>query len=332
MSSLKAVLYGLGPIGALIGKVAYLKGFEIAGGIDIDPGKVGKDLGELIGLGEKLGVHVSSDPEEVLSRTRPDIVFHATVSYLDRAYPQIVKAMKYGANVISTCETLAYPYYRYPELAELIDAYAKKAGVTVLGTGINPGFILDLLPAILTIPLMRVQRIRAVRSLDAGRRRYSFQRKIGLGLHPDDWKRRLESGDISGHVGYAESVLLIASMLGVNIERVEEAQEPIIAERDYRTEYFHISPGSVRGLKGYGIGYLKGKEFIRVELIAAAGAEDYEEIVLEGEPRITWRSSGTPGDIATAAVVVNLAPQVVEAEPGLITIRDLRVAACYRPL
>ena len=314
-------IYGVGPIGSLIAKLALRRGFNVVAAIDIDPGKVGRDLSSLLGLERELGVVVSDDPG-VLEEARPEIVFHATTSWLDRAFPQISAALEAGADVISTCETLSWPYYRYPELARRLDELAREKGHTVLGTGINPGFLLDVLPAFLTLPVAEVKSIRASRSLDASRRRFSFQKKIGLGLSPGEFQEKLARGEISAHVGYAESVLLMAHMLGLEVERVEERQEPLLAEVPLRTEYFEVEPGEVSGIQGYGVGYVGGRPVVRVELRAGVGLEDYEEYVVEGEPSLTVRTSGVPGDLGTAAVVVNMAHRVLEADAGLKTMAD----------
>lgn len=328
--TLKALIYGVGPIGSLIAKCAVLKGYDIVGAIDIDPSKVGRDLGDVIGLEEKLGVIVTNKPEEAFRPIKPDIVFHATTSWLDKALPQLVISIKNRANIVSTCETLSYPYYRYPHIAELLDNFAKAYGVTVLGTGINPGFLLDTLPAVLSLPHIRVDKITAIRSIDAGKRRKSFQKKIGLGLTLEEFKEKLSRGELTAHVGYAESVYLIADMLGIKLTEVEEGQEPVIASggEELKTPYYEIKTGQIKGVKGYGRGLLGDREIIRIEFHAIVGGEEYEEIRIEGEPTITWRSTGTPGDISTAAVVVNIAPRVVAAEPGLKTMADL-VKASY---
>ncbi|KUO87747.1 MAG: dihydrodipicolinate reductase, partial [Caldivirga sp. CIS_19] len=312
-----------GPIGQLIAKVALERGIELVGAIDIDPSKVGKDVGELIGIKSSIGVRVEGDADKVLNETKPDVVLHSTGTWLDKVYPQLVKAIRVGADVVSTCETLAWPWYRYPELAELLDNYAKAHGSTVLGAGVNPGFALDVLPAVLTVTLTRLSRVRVVRSLDASRRRYSFQRKIGLGMSLSQFKEALAKGDITAHVGFAESVLLMASMMGIRLDRVEEGQEAIVADRHYETQYFKVEEGQVRGVVGHGSGFVGNNEVIRVELRACIACEDYEEVTLEGEPTVTWRSSGTPGDPATVAVVVNLAKRIIDAKPGLITLKDL---------
>ena len=326
--SLRVLIYGVGPIGALLARYALRKGYEITGAVDIDPEKVGKDLGDVIGLDEKLGVIVQKDPDKAFEPVKPDIVLHATTSWLDKALPQIVLSIKKGANVISTCETLSYPYYRYPWLAELLDNYARRHEVTVLGTGINPGFLLDTLPAILSLPHIQVDHIRAIRVVDAGKRRKSFQKKIGLGLTVEEFNEKMSRGEITAHVGFAESVFLLSKIMGLKITRVEEKQEPVVSEAEYKTQYYEIKPGTVRGVKGMGIGYSGDKEIVRIEFHALVGSEEYEEIIVEGEPTVKWRSTGTPGDQGTAAVIVNMAPRVVEASSGLKTMADF-VKASY---
>lgn len=325
MDNVRVAIYGVGAIGIGIARfVLGKKGIEIVSAIDISPKKIGKDLGEILGLEEKLGVVVSSDAPEALSKSKPDVTLHATGSFLDKVYPQIVEIVEAGSNVISTCETLAYPYYRYPELSEKLDKLAKEHGVTVLGSGVNPGFIYDTLVATLTGVCETVEKIRVVRSLDAAKRRYPFQKKIGLGLNPEEFKRKLDAGEITAHVGYAESIMLVATALGWKIDKIEEIQEPVIAEKDLETQYFKIKPGEVAGVRGFGIGYMNGKEVMRAELIAAIGVNDYEEIVIEGNPKLHWRNStGIPGDLATVAMIVNMIPRVLKAQPGLATMVDL---------
>jgi len=325
MDNVRVAIYGVGAIGMGIARfILGKKGIEIVGAIDISPEKVGKDLGEILGLEEKLGVVVSSDAPSTLSQSKPDVTLHATGSFLDKVYPQIVEIVKAGSNVISTCETLAYPYYRYPELSEKLDKLAKERGVTVLGSGVNPGFVYDTLVATLTGVCETVEKIRAVRSLDAAKRRYPFQKKIGLGLTPEEFKRKLDAGEITAHVGYAESIMLVAKALGWKIDKIEEIQESVIAEKNLETQYFKIRPGEVAGVRGYGVGYINGREVIRVELVAAVGAEDYEEIIIEGNPKLHWKNSvGIPGDLATVAMIVNMIPRVLKARSGLLTMIDL---------
>lgn len=323
-TSLRVVLYGVGEMGHIIARVAFERGLNIVGAIDVDPWKCGKKLGELVGLGDDLDVIVSRDAEKTLSECRPDVVLHATTSFLDQVYPQLIKCARVGADVVSTCETLVYPYYRYPELAELLDEYAKNRGVSFLGTGVNPGFLLDVLPAVLTAGMTRVERIKATRIIDASKKRRSFRRKIGLNLSLEEFEREAFRGGVTGHVGYAESVMLLASIMGVDISRVEEFEKPIIAEEDFEFGDFRVGKGRVAGIEGVGRGFIgDGEPFIEVRFVARVGAEEYEEIVVDGVPRVVWRSTGVDGDLATAGIVVNMAMKIVDAPPGLLTMGEM---------
>jgi len=328
-------VYGLGPIGSLIAKkVLEREDLNLVAAFDIASDKVGRDLGDVLQLDKKLNVVVEHDvnSESVLKRCNVDIVLHSTSTYLDKIYPQLVRCIKASADIISTSETLCNPWYRYPELATLIDEMAKKYCVTVLGTGVNPGFIFDTLPATLTSVCAKVEKVHAIRSLDASKRRFSFQKKYGLSLSVAEFNELMSRGQITAHVGYAESVDMLASALGVKLDKIVEGQEPLIASKALKTDYFNIAVGQVSGIHGYGIGYLNGREFIKIELFAEVGREEYEEIRIEGEPPLTWRSNGTSGDIATAAIIVNMIPKVLNAKPGLIRMLDIPLPSAFLKL
>ncbi|MEM1675549.1 MAG: dihydrodipicolinate reductase [Desulfurococcaceae archaeon] len=313
-------IYGFGSIGRLLAKYAIERGYNIVGVYDIDKSIIGKDIGELIGLSGKYGVEVSSDPLDLVNS---DVVYHATSSYLDTVYPQLIELIDMGVDVISTCETLAYPYYRYPVLARKLDEYARLQGVSILGTGVNPGFVLDTLVITLSAVLTSIKRIVAIRSLDAGKRRASFRKKIGVGDRYENVREKLEKGVLTGHVGYAESIYLISEALGIELTNVIEKQEPVIADDKVSSHGIVIDKGFVKGIIGYGLGYVGDREVIRIELHAYVGAEDYEEIIVEGDYSIKWRSTGIPGDQGTVAVLLNLGERIGMYGPGLLLMTDL---------
>jgi len=331
----KVAVYGLGPIGMLIArKVLEIKSLELVAAFEVDDSKIGRDVGEVIGVNSRIGITVSRESEaaEILRRSGADIVLHATSSHLDKIYPQIVKCIEAGTDLISTSETLANPWYRYPKLASEIDRMARENDVSIIGAGVNPGFFFDALPILMTLVCTRINRLRVIRSLDAGKRRLSFQKKYGLALSVEEFTRKIESGEITAHVGYGESVDLIASALGVNLTRIVEKQEPIVSTKQLKTQYFEIMPGRVSGVHGYGIGYAGEKELVRVELLAEVGGEEFEEVVIEGEPPVKWRSTGIAGDTATAAVIVNLIPKVLGARTGLLRITDIPLPSAFLDL
>lgn len=313
-------IVGFGSIGRLILKYAVMRGHRITGVVDIDENILGRDAGDLAGVG-KIGVSVSSDLDALVGS---DVVIHATTSFLDRAYRQLVELASMGVNIVSTCETLAYPYYRYPVLARSLDEIARRNNIVILGTGINPGFLLDTLVVVLASTYPSIKKIIAKRSLDASRRRESFRRKIGVGEDPAQVSSKLKTGELTGHVGYAESVYLIASAGDLELDNVVEYQEPVVAENDIESHGIRVERGFCRGIRGYAAGFVDGREVIRVELDAVVGGEDYEEILIETTEGVTkWRSTGTPGDVGTVSIVLNVAERTPSLSAGLRLMTEL---------
>ena len=326
-NEVRVILFGLGPMGKLMAKgILEKKGMRIVGAVDIAEELVGKDLGEILDLGKNLGVTVTDNVEGLLSRIKADIAVIATRSYLKEVYPTISLCIKAGINVISTCEELSYPYYKYPELAAEIDELAKKYGVTVLGTGINPGYLMDTLPIVLTGACQRVESIKVTRMMDSSKRRIPYQKKIGTGLSPEEFKRMTDEKKITGHVGLTESIAMIAAALGWKLDEIKEfPPEPVIADREIVASYTTVKPGQVAGLKSIAHGVKDGKPVIILEFIShAAVEEEYDAVSIEGVPRIHEKiAGGVHGDIGTVAVIVNMIPKVLNAKPGLVTMKDL---------
>ncbi|MEM0295119.1 MAG: hypothetical protein QXS61_05030 [Candidatus Korarchaeum sp.] len=329
MSEVRVVMVGLGPIGQAIAKgILKKRGFSIVGAVDVAPELVGKDLGEVLGLDRKLGVTVVPDLDKLLDEVRADVAVIATKSYLPDVYPQIEACVKHCVNVVSTCEELSYPYYRYPELSARIDSLAKQYGVTVLGTGINPGYLMDALPIMLTGACTEVESVRVIRMMDSKKRRIPYQRKIGTGLSPEEFRRMIEEKKITGHVGLTESIAMIAAALGWKLDEIKEfPPEPVIADREVTTTYTTVKPGQVAGLKSIAHGIKDGKPVIILEFIShALVEEEHDTVIIEGTPRIEEKKiGGVHGDIGTVAVVINMIPKVIKAAPGLVTMKDLPI-------
>jgi len=328
LNEVKIILYGIGAMGKLIAKTLLTKkGVRIVGVVDVAEGVIGKDLGEVIGLEKPLGVIVQN-PDLVTPKLKADLVIHATTSLLKDTYPQIKRCIEAGMDVISTCEELSYPYYKHPSLAEAIDALARSRSVTVLGTGINPGYLMDTLPITLTGPCQVVRRIEVKRVMNSAKRRIPYQHKIGTGLSPEVFKDKLKTGEISGHVGLQESVAMIASVLGWKLNCIEETTpEPVVATAEVETPLGIVKPGQVIGLRNMARGIRNGVDVIVLEFISYAGAvEEYDAVSIDGEPRIEQRiTGGVHGDIGTVGMVINAIPKVLKAKPGLVTMKDLPV-------
>jgi|YelNatPaOPRAMG01_1025707.scaffolds.fasta_scaffold04855_12 4-hydroxy-tetrahydrodipicolinate reductase len=326
-NEVKVVLFGLGPMGKMIAKgILEKKGLMIVGAVDILKDMVGRDLGEVLELGKNIGVTVTDDAEGLISKIKADITIIATGSCLREIYPQLTLCIKAGINVISTCEELSYPYYKYPELSAEIDALAKKHGVKVLGTGINPGYLMDTLPIVLTGACKHVESIKVTRIMDSSKRRIPYQKKIGTGLSPEEFRKMIDEKKITGHVGLVESIAMIAAALGWKLDEIKEfPPEPVIAEKEIVTSYTKVKPGYVAGLKSFAHGVKDGKPVIILEFIShAAVEEEYDAVSIEGTPRIYEKiAGGVHGDLGTVAVIINMIPKVLNSEPGLLTMKDL---------
>jgi 4-hydroxy-tetrahydrodipicolinate reductase len=327
MEEARTVLYGVGAVGSLIAKRLLEKeGLKVVGAIDIAEDKVGRDLGTIISLGTRVGLEVSNDVDAVLQETTPDIVVHATSSDFEKVFPQLTGIVKNGVNVVSTCEELSYPYRAEPHLAKQLDTLAKKAQATVLGTGINPGFLMDTLVIGLTAVCQKIEKIRAVRVMDAATRRMPFQRKIGAGLSVAAFRKAMEQGRITGHVGLEQSIAMVGAALAWTLEKIVVDQvEPVVTEKPVRSEAVEVKAGHVAGLRQVARGYRSGRAVITLDFQAYIGAkETYDAIQIDGIPPVNQKI--TPcvhGDQGTVAMVVNSIPKVINAQPGLVTMKDL---------
>jgi len=301
---------------------------EVVGAIDIDKSVVGRDLGEVAGANNKLGISISANADAVLSETKPDVVFLTTSSSPKVVYPQVEKCVAASANVISTCEQLAYPYRKEPQLSAEIDKIAKANNVTVLATGVNPGFLMDAWPLFMTGVCQQVKRIKAVRVQDASPRRGPFQKKIGAGCTLEEFKKLIAAGTLK-HVGLPESIAMIASGLGWELDEITESIAPVVAKERVKTDFVTVEPGQAAGVRQVGRGIRAGEELVTLEFEAAVGApESYDAVFITGTPNLeVVIKGGTHGDIATAAIVVNCVHRVIDAPPGLLTMMDLPIVS-----
>jgi 4-hydroxy-tetrahydrodipicolinate reductase len=321
----RVVQCGLGPIGLeMARRVLETDGLKLVGVSDIAPDKAGQDLGTLLGRPRKLRLKVEPDLAKLLRAARADVGLLTTSSSVRECRPQIAAMLAKRLNVVSTCEELAFPARAHAAAAREIDRLARQKKVSVLGTGVNPGFAMDVLALTLTAPCTRVERVAVTRVVDAGTRRIPLQRKVGAGLDIHLFRRATTEGTV-GHVGLLESAHMIADGLGLKLDRFEPSLEPVMASRDLDTPYMRIPAGGVAGIKQFVRGY-RGKELIlSLDLQMYVAAEKpRDHVLVEGEPRIDMTiEGGIAGEAATVAMALNSIPKLIAAAPGLRTMRDL---------
>jgi 4-hydroxy-tetrahydrodipicolinate reductase len=338
----RIIQYGLGAIGTTCARaVAETPGLRLIGAVEIDPEKAGRPLAEVLGIkpsrgsgsGGKLArMKVSSRLEDALRGSRADVVIHTTRSSFRDVLPQVEECVEAGLAVVSSTEELALPHAANRRLAARLDRAARRRGVSVLGTGVNPGFVMDLLPIAASGASRNVHRVEVERVLDAGQRRPSFQKKVGVGMSPSEARRELREGRI-GHVGLLQSALLLASGCGLHVTSLRQESHPITATRTLDSAFGKVRRGEVAGLHQSLVGRRNGKEILRLEMVMALGVTDpHDSAIIHGEPAVSLRiEGGLFGDTATVSTLLNAVPRVLDSAPGLHTVLDLPVPRAWRP-
>lgn len=332
--SVKVVVWGFGAMGSqMADMILNTKGFMITGVCDLNPDIVGKSMFALLKQKRKNhpDVYVSNDIENVLKSGNPDVVMHATDSFTKDAYPKIITLIEHGCNVISTAEEMADPSASNPELAKKIDAAAKNHGVSVLGTGVNPGMMMDVLAVFMTGVMKDITSldIKRVNSLSPFGK--TVMEEQGVGLSKQAFDEKMRKGELAGHVGFKESTSLIAGALGLTVESFTQSMKPIIAEKNRKSQYGSAEKGDVCGVDMQAKATLSNG--ISITMSHPQQIEPEKEdidtgdyITINGTPPVHLQNKPEiEGGIGTVAVCVNMIPHVINAEAGLKTMIDLPV-------
>lgn len=334
MENIKVIIWGFGAMGSGMAKMLVnKKGVEIVGVCDKAEHRVGKDMYEVIGVKSEgyKPVIIKDNIEEIVKNTKADVALLATDSFTRGAFDKIKFILENKINVISTAEEMAYPQAQEPELAKELDRIAKENGVSVLGTGINPGFVLDLLILALTGTCENIEHIKAARVNDLSPFGHAVMVEQGVGLTVKDFEEGVENGKVAGHVGFPESIRMVADGIGWNIEKIDQTREAIVSNVYRETPYAKVEPGNVAGCRQCGYGYVDGEVKIEMEhpqqiLPEKENLETGDYIWIKGTPNISMEiKPEIPGGIGTISMCVNMIPHVINARPGLKTMLDLPV-------
>lgn len=335
MNDIRVVIWGLGAMGGGIAKALLDKpGLEVVGVIDRHPDKQGKTLSDAIGYGHSQ-VPIKADPAAVLLPGTADLALVATSSFAPDVFPELEQAARAGLDIITIAEEMAYPEAQHPELAARLDALAKACNVSILGTGINPGFVLDTLIIALTGVCLGITEIKATRINDLSPFGPTVMRSQGVGTTKEQFHQGVAAGTIVGHVGFAESMQMIAAALGWHLDTIEQRKEPIISTVRRSSPYAVVEPGMVAGCRHTAWGKTGGKTLITLEhpqqiRPEAEQVETGDYIHILGVPEINLSiQPEIPGGIGTMAMAVNMIPHVLQAAPGLWTMKDLPVPAAW---
>lgn len=334
MENIRVAIWGFGAMGSGIAKVLMRKkGVVITGVCDIHPQRVGKSIYEITGVerGDRPDVKVCPDIEKVAARGSADICVIATDSFTKKAFPKIKLVVENGINVISTAEEMSYPRAQNPGLADEMDKLARANGVSILGTGINPGLMMDLLAICLTGCMTDVEEVQCKRVNSLSPFGPAVMEEQGVGLTVEAFEKGVADGSLAGHVGFAESVGMIAEALGWDVEKFVQQMKPIVTSVDRKSPYGFAKAGDVAGVNMTGQGYVDGK--VKIDMIhpqqiepELEGTHTGDYITLKGTPEVNMQiRPEVNGGIGTVAMIVNMIPHVINARPGLKTMLDLPV-------
>ena len=330
MNKMKVIQIGLGPLGQKITQfIAQRESLEIIGAIDVSPEIIDRDIGELCGL-DNMGIKIQSSIGECLKGANPDAIILTTVSTMEKIAPQVEEIVSYGIPVVSTCEELSYPWNTSLSLSKRIDKAARANQVAVLGTGVNPGFLMDSLPTFLTSVCQNVQKITVHRIQNAAFRRIPFQRKIGAGLTLEQFENKKKEGTLR-HVGLTESIQLIANRMGWKLSNIEDILVPVIVDREIITDAMKIPVGYAAGVQQIGKGYVGNEDKIILVFRASVGEPNPQDsIEIKGTPTIrSTIEGGVHGDVATCAITINALKQIITTQPGLRTMADISMVSFF---
>lgn len=325
MKRIKVAQFGLGPIGVESLKLAAQQPWlEIVGAVDNAPAKVGRPLTEITGLAQLDGLRVTRDLEALFRDTPPEVILHTASSRAAETLAQMRPALEFGVSVASTCEQLIFPALKEPVLTKEYDALCRHTGARVVAAGVNPGFVMDVLPIALTGVSRSVESIFVERVVDASTRRQPLQAKIGSGRDAEEFRDELRTGR-AGHAGLIESAALVAHAMGWALDSLTEEGEPVLAEGEITTPFFSVPKGKVCGIRQRAVGTSAGVERVVLEIAMFLDApHPHDRVVVRGNPPLDVRvSGGVAGDQATVAALVNVVPRLLAAAPGLRLATDL---------
>lgn len=335
MDTLKIILHGVGAMGSNIANLLLSKPQTcVVGAIDHDPDKIGRDLGDVAGLEKDLGIKVAHPPDEVLDHTKADLAFHATTAFIDEAFPQIMAFLKRRINVVTICQELFFPVGKNVSLAKEIDQKAKDMGVRVTAVGVNPGFVMDIVPIVCSVPCWKIESVFVRRIVDFAPYGPDEMKHIGANLSAEEFYQGVQQGEI-GHIGLLETTAMVGHCLGFPIEELRQTKEPLFTQKERHSRFTKIDPGKVCGFKQNVAGYSHSKmvlDFRMVGIVSPSKDEDGVEMGdyarLTGIPNvdITIKEEiSQKGGLGTAAVAVNIIPNLMHSDPGFHTMNTLRL-------
>lgn len=345
MNSFKIAQYGTGKMSAYTMKYAIEKGYKIVAAFDVNEDVIGKDISEIIGC-DWIGVKVSNvkDAEIVLKETKPDICIITTMSLIKDVYESFKICANLGINAISTCEEAFYPMNSSPRITKELDEIAKENNCTLTGSGYQDVFWCNLI-SVIAGSTHKINKIKGSSSYNvedygialakahgAGLDLTAFEKEIAIvdKISVTERNELIQKGEFLPSYMWNSSYAL-ASKLGLEVVSQIQKTVPHIFKEDIRSETLgmDIPAGNATGMTA--IVVTKTKEGIEIEAectgkVYPKDEYDRNEWTIYGEPNTTVTVNRPATVELTCATIVNRINDVINAEPGFITIDKMGYA------
>ncbi len=323
---IKVVQFGLGQIGTGIAKalLGHPDKFELIGCVDFSPEKVGKDIGELFELNTRTNLKVVESIGAI--KKKADVVVQSTVSFLPEAADQVKYLLDRGYNVVTTAEEIFFLGGRDQKTLRKLDSAAKRNGVRVLATGVNPGFVMDSLVLMVTAPCLSIKSIRAERMVNLSQRRLALQRKLGVGLSTKEFVESAAENRF-GHAGLVDSANFLAHYLNIQYDDMRFEMQPVSADYDYHGEDIFVAKDHVLGVRQEVTAKKGDNTLLSLRLTMRIDASiEYDAIFVDGTPPVNVViNNGVMGDIAGVALIVNQIGAFLDLPPGYHDMSNIRI-------
>ena len=300
-------------------------------------GLLGTNVAKLLSVRPSLSVYgpYGRTEREKALRSGADVVIIATTTRLRDVADDVREAINSGSNVLISAEEAAFPFIVDDSIARSLDSLARQKGVSVAGTGVNPGLIFDALVLTILGSSPRGCRVHVRRAVDISGFGETVLRRIGVGKSESDFALAVETEEILGHAGFPQSIHAVANALGLKVERIEKILLPVLATQDIELPgKLTIKSGESAGVSQTYTGIVDGKPWfiahffghVALNMIKKDSGDDIDLMLNQKPIQSIKLRPGIGAQVGSQNMVANSIDRIISARPGWVTVAEMSPA------